>query len=172
MTLYFDPTAALGEDREAFRGRWEDRLWLNVPGPFYGGETDNCRTGRLSAPDHVLYGGTYLAEYVYRQPRTAAEAARLVEAAECDPLLGYGCDGDAHWTPDAVREWWRDRGRITRYLSEQDWNEADWAEQGIADAVRDYRSYIDGGLAGDLRIYLHWLEEGRSPVPGERLPEL
>ncbi|MGA5817126.1 hypothetical protein ACPC54_04595 [Kitasatospora sp. NPDC094028] len=60
MTLYFDPTAGLGEDREAFRGRWEDRLWLNVPGPFYGGGTDNCWTGRLSAPRHVLYGGEFL----------------------------------------------------------------------------------------------------------------
>ncbi|MFF3537905.1 ferredoxin [Streptomyces sp. NPDC002466] len=172
MTLYYDPVASLGKDREAFRGGWDDRLWLNVPGPFYGGETDTCRTGRLSAPQHVLYGGEYLTEYVYRQPRTPAETARLVEAADQDPFLGYGCDGDSRWTPDAVREWWRGRGRITRYLSAHDWDDMDWAEQGVAAAVRDFADYIAGPLPGDLRIYLHWLEEGRSPVPGERLPEL
>ncbi|MFD9722183.1 hypothetical protein [Streptomyces sp. NPDC059076] len=70
MTLYFDPVAILGNDRDAFRGRWEDRLWLNVPGPSYGRETDTCWTGRLSAPAHVLYGGKHLSEYVYRQPKT------------------------------------------------------------------------------------------------------
>ncbi|MFJ7273500.1 ferredoxin [Kitasatospora sp. NPDC098663] len=172
MTLYFDPEEALGEDRDAFRGRWEDRLWLNVPGAFYGGETDTCRTGRISAPQHVLYGGEYLTEYVYRQPRNPAEAARLVEAADCDPFLGYGCDGDVRWTPEAVREWWRDRDRITYYLSGQDWDGIDWAEQGVAAAVRDYTSYIAGDLAADLRIYLYWLEEGRSPTPDDRLPGL
>ncbi|MFJ6137058.1 ferredoxin [Kitasatospora sp. NPDC092286] len=172
MTLYFDPEAALGEDREAFRGKWEDCLWLNVPGPFYGGETDTCRTGRISAPQHVLYGGEYLTEYVYRQPRTPAEVARLVEAADCDPFLGYGCDGDAHWTPEAVREWWRDRGRITQYLSGHDWASIDWAEQGVEAAVRDYETYMAGGLATDLRIYLYRLEEGRSPALEDPLPLL
>lgn len=172
MTLYFNPVAHLGKGHEAFRGRWEDRLWLNVPGPFYGGETDTCRTGRLSAPEHVLYGGEYLTEYVYRQPRTPAETAQLVEAADCDPLLGYGCDGDRRWTPGTVREWWRDRARITQYLSRHDWDVIDWAEQGVAAAVRDFESYLGGAMAADLRNYLHWLEEGRSPVPGDRLPEL
>ncbi|MFB9554195.1 ferredoxin [Streptomyces roseoviridis] len=173
MTLYDDPVASLSDkDREVFQGRWEDRLWLNVPGPFYGGETDTCRTGRISAPQHVLYGGEYLTEYVYRQPRRPAEAARLVEAACCDPLLGYGCDGDTRWTPDAVREWWRDRGRIIEYLSAHDWNAIDWAQQGVFAAVRDYESSFAGRLAADLRTYLFWLEEGRSPSAGERLPDL
>ncbi|WP_263653410.1 hypothetical protein [Streptomyces sp. SMS_SU21] len=42
----------------------------------------------------------------------------------------------------------------------------------MATAVRDYESYLAGSLAADLRIYLFWLEEGRSPPPGERLPDL
>jgi hypothetical protein len=41
---------------ETFRGRWEERNWRNVPGPFYGAMTDNCWIGRLHAPRHVLYG--------------------------------------------------------------------------------------------------------------------
>ncbi len=116
-----------------------------------------------------------MSEYVYRQPRTPAETAQLVEAAECDPFLGYGCDGDAHWTPRAVREWWRDRGRIVQYLSDgmSEWDDSDArAGQGVAAAVQDYESYMTGSLATDLRIYLYWLEEGRSPGHGDRLPEL
>ncbi|MFE3285713.1 hypothetical protein ACFXJJ_21730 [Streptomyces sp. NPDC059233] len=50
MTLYFDAAAALFQVHPSCNGRWEDRLWLNVPGPVYGAETDNCATGRLEAP--------------------------------------------------------------------------------------------------------------------------
>ncbi|MFF2526574.1 ferredoxin [Streptomyces liangshanensis] len=175
MTLYYDPLADFGDEREAFVGRWEDRLWLNVPGPFYGGETDTCLTGRLAAPGHVLYGGEYLTEYVYCQPKTREETALLLEAAESDPFGGYGCDGDARWTPETVREWWRGRGQVTGYLADHrsTWEESEeqWG-QGVAAAVRDFEAYIAGGLATDLRVYLHWLEERRSPAPGDRLPEL
>ncbi|WP_268220270.1 ferredoxin [Streptomyces sp. EMB24] len=142
----------LGPAREVLQGSWGDRIWLNVPGPFYGGETDTCRTRRRSAPRHVLYGGQYLTEYVYRQPRRPADTARLVEVATDHPVLGYGCDGDSHWTPVAVRERWRDRGRITEYLSAHDWDDVGWARQGVATAGRDYESCLAGSLAADLRI--------------------
>jgi len=127
---------------------------------------------RVPAPRHVLHGGDHLTEYVYRQPKTPVETARLVEAAGSDLLSGYGCDGDSHWTPAAIRQWWRDRGRITEYLSAHDWDDVDWVRQDLADAVRDYESYLAEGLAADLRIYLFRLEGGRSPSPGERLPAL
>lgn len=176
MSLYFDPGTAIDdEDRERFRARWEDRLWLNVPGPLYCGETDTCRTGRLSAPDHVLYGGQYFTEYIYRQPKSAAETALLVDAAACEPFGGYACDGDNRWTPAMVREWWRDRGRITEYLAQHfyQWDEhPDATSQGTRSGIEDFQSYLAGELASDLRVYLYWLEERRSPEPGDRLPEL
>ncbi|MFJ8745823.1 ferredoxin [Embleya sp. NPDC127516] len=139
------------------------------------GETDTCWTGRLSAPDHVLHGGEYFTEYLYRQPRSAAETALLVEAAECEVFGAYGCDGDTHWTPAAVRDWWRDRGRITRYLAQEhhDWaDDPEAVRQGVRAGIRDFASYIDGELAIDLRVYMYWLEERRSPEPGNRLPDL
>lgn len=175
MTLYFDPLTAIGDNLEAFKGRWEDRLWLNVPGPLYGAQTDNCWTGRLHAPAHVLYGGDYASEYVFRQPRTSTETAGLVQAAAEDPYASYACDGDTWWTPDLVREWWRERGRVTEYLAGgmSEWEEFDSrAEQGIVSAVRDFETYIAGELALDLRVYLYWLEERRSPGVGDRLPGL
>ncbi|HWS37741.1 MAG TPA: hypothetical protein VN408_34050, partial [Actinoplanes sp.] len=82
VSLYWDPATALTVGQRAeFKGRWDDLLWLNVPGPFWAGETDICWTGRLHAPDHVLYGGEYFTEFVYRQPRTATEVAALADAA-------------------------------------------------------------------------------------------
>ncbi|GHC39530.1 hypothetical protein GCM10010507_11690 [Streptomyces cinnamoneus] len=47
------------------------------------------------------------------------ELRQLTDAAEAECLSGYGCDGDEHWTPAAVREWWRDRGRIREYLADR-----------------------------------------------------
>lgn len=175
METYFDPVPLLGDARVVFRGEWTERKWLNVPGPFYGADTDNCGTGRIHAPELVLYEAEHFTEYVHRQPRTEAELRRLVDAAEDDPMTGYGCDGDAHWTPAAVREWWRDRGRIREYLAGQRARfEADDAKsgQGTAAAARDYAAYLDGGLAPHLRVYLFWLEEGRPPTPADLLPQL
>ncbi|MFI8311072.1 hypothetical protein ACIGBK_10650 [Streptomyces microflavus] len=73
MDVYFDPVPLLGEALTVFQGRWADRQWLNVPGPFYGADTDNCGSGRIFAPALVLYEGEHFTEYVWRQPRTAAE---------------------------------------------------------------------------------------------------
>jgi hypothetical protein len=131
MTLYFDPVAILGNNRDAFRGRWDDRLWLNVPGPFYGGATDTCWTGRLSAPAQVLYGGEYLTEYVYRQPRTPADTALLVEAADNDPFLGYGCDDDSRWTPATVLGWWRNELECQAASAWTRWDQAVSSSYGV-----------------------------------------
>ncbi|MFF0203311.1 ferredoxin [Streptomyces sp. NPDC005017] len=175
MDLYFDPVSLLGKARTVFQGQWADRQWLNVPGPFYGAETDNCGTGRIHAPGLVLYEGEHFTEYVYRQPRTAHELRQLVNAAEVEVFSAYGCDGDAHWTPEAVRRWWRDRARVVEHLVTRraDWEADDERSgQGTAAAAHDYAAYIDGELATHLRIYLLWLEERRSPTTADRLPHL
>lgn len=92
--------------------RWAERDWRNVPGPFYGAGTDNCWMGRLIAPAHVLYDDEWGAEFVYRQPRDTAQALALLGAVAQDPMAGYACDGDDHWTPELIRDWWRERGRV------------------------------------------------------------
>ncbi|MFD7934534.1 hypothetical protein ACFV4T_08355 [Streptomyces sp. NPDC059755] len=175
--LYGEPIAALpeGEPDASFGGRWEDRLWLNVPGPFYTGIADNCWTGRLHAPRHVLYGGEYLGEYVYRQPATTAEVLKLVTAAQEDPYRGYACDSDSRWTPEAVRHWWRDRERVIEYLESllPRWSSSDRSDElEAAEGLRDFAAYIAEGLSADLQKYLFRLEEGRYPKSSGPLPEL
>lgn len=150
--------------------------WMNVPGPFYTGQTDNCWTGRVHAPHNVLYGGPYYNEFVYRQPRSPAEVDCLLEAANDDPYAGYACDGDARWTPAAVRAWWGNRGKVEEHLAEL---LAEYAKEGAdaqdidaAAGVRDFLAYLATDLANDLRIYLFRLENGRYPNTDDLLPIL
>ncbi|MBR7839168.1 hypothetical protein KDL01_38250 [Actinospica durhamensis] len=172
----WDPLDALTEaDRVTFSNPWPQLCPLNVPGPFYTGETDNCWTGRIHAPDHIMYGGTYFSEYVYRQPHDPAAVTAIAMAAFEDPFAGYGYDGDAHWSPQAVRTWWRDRDEVRQsvlatvsVLESEDGSASAEAALG----ARVYLDYLGGELEADLRRYLFRLDQGHYPVRGERLPEL
>ncbi|MGW6689369.1 hypothetical protein [Streptomyces sp. NPDC054961] len=96
-------------------------------------------------------------------------------AAWADPRGEYFCDGDLWWTPAEVRAWWAGRRRVVEHLAEAlaDFESGDCAEAAdAADGVRDFRAYLEGPLAGDLRAYPFRLEEGRPAEGGERLPEL
>jgi hypothetical protein len=131
----------LGPPDAYLRGEWANRDWRNVPGPFYGAQTDSCWTGRLVAPSHVLYEDDFGSEIVFRQPQDP-EAVRLVlSAAWSDPFLSYACDGDEHWTLALVREWWGERKRLTAWIRELDrtWSISDRDdERENAAGLRDY----------------------------------
>lgn len=147
-------------------GRWEERSWLNVPGPFYAGETDDGLNGPYYLPEHVLSSDLHH-EFVHRQQAGPREVAGLVEIAHGEPMGGYAWDGDDHWTPDAVREWWAGRGAVRAWIT------AELADdQNEPEALRRYAAYLDDGLENYLRGYLFWLIERREPRLGERLPLL
>ncbi|MFB6888368.1 hypothetical protein ACFCX4_03510 [Kitasatospora sp. NPDC056327] len=161
---------------DLFGGRWPERNWRNVPGPFYGADTDTMRIGRQDAPFHLAYDEDGR-DFVYRQPTDPGQTRDLVHAC----LFGHGghaMDGDDHWTVPAVRQWWQERGRVR-----------EWAV-GTADALagtggpyrahhrdaaqglRDYAAHIERGLDEYLRRYLFWLAERRPRRAGEARPEL
>lgn len=158
-----------------FLGKWEERNPLNVPGPIYGAATDTCQVGRLSAPNHVLYGSIdgYQLEFLYRQPRNLGELLHVLDGVRQDPFAGWACDGDGHWTVDLVRQWWRERGRVVEWISGEvtEWSTVD-DELGVLTALEDYRQYIEGDLAGHLRAYVFWLDNRRCPTPRDTLPSL
>ncbi|WP_327682947.1 hypothetical protein [Kitasatospora sp. NBC_00458] len=164
---YWDPlptaralTATMGN------GRWEERSRLNVPGPFYAGETDGGLNGPHRLPEHVLSGDEHHG-FVHRQPVNPRELAGLVRIAEDEPAGGYAWDGDEHWTPEAVREWWAGRDAVRAWIAGElggDRNEPA--------ALRRYAAHLDDGLEDYLRGYLFWLIERREPRLGEELPEL
>ncbi|MFE2880206.1 ferredoxin [Streptomyces roseus] len=159
----------------AWPDAWQERNWRNVPGPFYGAVTDTCWVGRGVAPDHILYDDEHGQEFVYRQPRTPEETHRIMAAAWQDPMAGFECDGDAHWTPELVRDWWRDRGRVRAWADTLDrtWSVSqDEDRREAAGGARAYVAHIDHGLGDYLRGYLFWLQEARPARPGEGLPGL
>lgn len=165
----------LGPPEKYLRGQWDQRDWRNVPGPFYGAGTDNCWTGRLSAPRHVVYEDGYGSEVVFRQPRDQGEVHLVLLAASEDPFTGYACDGDEHWTLDLVREWWADRGRLAAWIESarrQGEASANAQQRDNAAGLDDYARYLADGLEIHLREYGFWLEHRRAAGPGEALPRL
>ncbi|MGV9408530.1 ferredoxin [Nocardia sp. NPDC003693] len=156
--------------------KWEDRHWMNVPGPFYTGQTDTCWTGRQQAPHNVLYGGEYYNEFIYRQPRSPAEVACVLGAAADDPFDGYAWDGDSRWTPAAVRAWWSGRAEVAAHLmellAEFTGPKARAQDAEPAAGVRDFLTYLATDLETDLRAYVFRLENGRYPDDDDPLPNL
>jgi hypothetical protein len=171
-----DPSFELPPAQEYMLGRWEERNWRNVPGPFYGALTDNCWTGRLVAPAHILYDDEeHSREFVYRQPRSDAEVRSVLLAAVNDPYSGYACGGNEHWTTETVRAWWSDRGRVQEWIGQAiaHWSSSQRQdERKVIHGLRDYAQYIAGDLRQHLREYTFWLDRGRTPLTNEYLPEL
>lgn len=109
------------------------------------------------------------AEFVHRRPRDRAEALAVMGAAAQDPYGGYACDGDAHRTPELVRDWWRERGAVREWAVRLDrvWSVSRRPEEReAACAARAYVAHIDGDLADHLRGCRFRLREGRGPRPG------
>ncbi|CRK55511.1 hypothetical protein [Alloactinosynnema sp. L-07] len=179
MSAYWNPLPAVSRwsDGTNLAGKWDECNWRNVPGPFYAAATDTCVTGRLVAPRNVLYDDGWQ-EFIYRQPTHPAEVSAVMEAAWSDPFGGYAVDGDNHWTVAAVRGWWRDRGRLREWVAARLAEFADGTPDGSPDnqdtegGLREFANYVDGGLDRYLRGYLFWLDTGRAPHTGERLPAL
>lgn len=170
--MYWNPLPVIADN---LKGVWEERNWRNTPGPFYGATTDNCWTGRLVAPQHVMYDDDHGREFIYRQPQNPEEVRRVLDAAIDDPWEGYAADGDDYWTPTSVREWWADRGRLREWAIKlaDKWSISEVQEEvEAANGALDLVAYLDNGMEAYLRGYVFWLAEGREPFVGEPLPEL
>src|SRR5262249_12309829 len=70
----------MGPPETYLKGVWDDRNWLNVPGPFYGAPTDTCCSGNEQAPGHVLVDERG-AEFIWRQPRNEDDLRNVLSAA-------------------------------------------------------------------------------------------
>jgi hypothetical protein len=148
----------MGQSEAYLKGLWDDRNWLNVPGPFYGAETDTCCAGIEQAPGHVLVDERG-AEFIWRQPRNEDDLRSVLSAAFQDPFDGYAWDGDDHWTPDQVLQWWEDRGRVEEWLE----HELKMTSRTQLDELRRpillaFLAYLCSALKQDLHSYASWLD--------------
>ncbi|WTV56370.1 hypothetical protein OG438_02210 [Streptomyces sp. NBC_00035] len=142
--------------------------------------SEHC--GRSTAPTPTTSPGTSTAA-----PRATLPTPPPTPSTQLELYSGYGWDGDDHWTPAAVRAWWRDRGRVRDWALAiaADWGadtHPDWGINGSAqyrphyhDAAQghlDFVAYIDDGLEAYLRGYVFWLDKRRAPRRWEALPVL
>lgn len=152
----------IDELADLFPANFSNRNPLNIPGPIYGAETDTCLTGPLEAPANVLVDKRGQ-EFVFRQASNASELRDLVSAAICECFQGYGADGNGHWRLSSIREWWRGRQELVDQLDEE------WCD---ATSIAKWRTALQGGAEGYLRHYAYFVENGRIPISGDRLPEI
>jgi hypothetical protein len=165
-----------GPIENIFSGSWEQKNWLNVPGPIYAGLTDWSLIGRLEAPDNVLYDENGQ-EFIFRQPRNRWELSQVVHAAAIDPFGGYACDGNEHWNTELIRDWWSHKADLVNWIGRQVQNpefqtHQDFVEQNQLQALRHFEDFVQTGLHDYLRAYTFFLEQGHAPQGYEPLPWL
>jgi hypothetical protein len=170
--------ANFSEVRQAgdFLGNFAERNPLNVPGPFYGAETDTCETGVIEAPSNVLLDSNGQ-EFIFRQPENCTELKAVILAAACDPFVGYGADGNDHWSLPLIREWWRDRAAAMEWVGQSltELNRHRAVPPGLQPrvvALRAFRQYLEEGVEAYLRAYAFFLLEKRAPQAADVLPEM
>lgn len=158
---------------DGFDGKWEERNWRNVPGPFYGAETDTCGTGWMCAPSNV-FEDPDLQEYVCIQPRTWSEFEEVVTAAGYDPFVGYGLDGNLQWTRAGVETWWCRRPELLAELQKklQEHQNQAAPDPSYVGSINAFLAYLEREVEPYLAHYIFWLEHRRQPKSGEKLPTL
>ena len=147
---------------EYFRPAFNKRNPLNIPGPFYGAETDTCETGIAAAPHNVLLDASGQ-EYVFAQPTNENELRNILVAAMCECFLGYGADGDNHWSLTLIREWWRSRRDLLALASH---------DRGLPESKQQWERILSGEGISYLRSYAFFVENHRLPSETETLPEI
>lgn len=102
-------------------------------------------------------------EFVFRQPRNAAELRDVLSAAIVECFVGYGRDGDDHWRLSLIQQWWRGRGEMLTAAS---------GLHGDPTSLNDWRRALQGEAESYLRVYAFFVENGRVPTDEEVLPEV
>lgn len=157
-----------------FLGEWKDNRWMNTPGLIYCGETDNCGTGPLAAPNNVSVDEEGF-EIIYRQPINLQELSQVWDAAWADPWSGYGADGNLHWSYETIKEWWAEPRRQVEQEVRRLY-EAELARNNKNSASGSewkwWLGYLKTGMQQYLQVYAFFLDNGRVPTESDRLPEL
>lgn len=145
-----------------FQPAFDKRNPLNIPGPFYGAETDTCETGTAEAPHNVLLDDSGQ-EFVFTQPTNENELRDVLSAAICECFVGYGADGDDHWTLALIREWWRSRLDLLSLASQT---------KGLPESKLRWERILSGEGEAYLRSYAFFVENRRLPTETDTLPEI
>ncbi len=162
---------------DRFAVRWKEKYWKNTPGPFYSTISNMMSLLASSdAPSHLFYDER--CEFVWRPPCTENEYVDCITAMWCDEADSYGIDGNEHWTPPLVAEWWERRGELIDWaqglqtsVSENErtsWDPS--VDISLRSMLTQYIDFIENESEEYLRSYVFLLLEGRPARDGDRLP--
>ena len=154
--------------KHCFHSSFAARNPFNLPGPFYGAETDTCLTGPNEAPKNVLIDRNGQ-EFVFKQPANRDELRQVIGAALCECFLGYGTDGDDNWNLTLIREWWRTRNELLEFKNELVFLVQ---EHGLKTDPNEWEKFLTTEAEDYLRVYAFFVEEGRIPSDSDVLPEI
>jgi hypothetical protein len=158
----------IDELKDFFQSAFAARNLFNLPGPFYGAETDTCLTGPYEAPKNVLIDRNGQ-EFVFKQPANRDELRQVIGAAICECFVGYGADGDDHWNLTLIREWWRTRNDLLAFKRELDLLVQ---EHELKTDPNEWERFVTAEAEDYLRVYAFFVEEGRIPSDSDVLPEI
>jgi ferredoxin len=87
--------------------RFHSRYPLNVPGKYYiNDQCLDCDLCRETAPNNIRRDDRTGISYVYKQPTTPEEVARVEEGVGGCPTEGVGNDGDKFdWETTPIYDW-------------------------------------------------------------------
>ncbi len=166
-------------NRDDFSGTWSEKYWKNIPGPFFGTNVNMMSLMASSdAPGHLIHDAK--CEFYWKPPCTEEEYADCITAMWCDEIDSYGVDGNDHWSPQLVAEWWDRRGELIdwakdRYRCTSEDARTFWTDKGGMTDRQVLSQYIDSieNEAEDyLRSYIFLLLEGRPARIGDSLPRI
>jgi hypothetical protein len=177
--IFLDVTAALetlgqSERKKLFGGIWDDKFWMNTPGPLYyiGGMYDT--EGILTAPNNIAVYDAF--QVIYRQPVNRYELRQVAQAHQT--FSPCTADGDLYWDAASVKTWWTTSRPAIENAVRHAYEEERAAEQRhYEDAIylsglRRWLEYLTDGMYQYLQVYAFFLENERVPTESDRLPEL
>jgi hypothetical protein len=165
----------MGDDASCLTGKWEEKRWMNTPGPFYTGDADFALMGPMNVPQHLAVDAEHI-EVVFRQPRNSEEATEILNIARIDAFEGYATNGSSFWSPVLVREWWSRRqeilDHITNSLVNKDWFHYPEEPPLVHAAAMNWKAFLETEASTYLRKYCYFLENRKWPTDREKLPDL
>jgi hypothetical protein len=72
-------------------------------------------------------------------------------------------DGDDHWAPPHIRDWWRTRSDLLAAVGRVG---------GDPGGVQSWQEFLSGRGEGYLRAYAFFVQERRLPAEGDTLPDV
>jgi len=162
---------------------WDSKHPLNIPGPIYVGDDCSCGAGPVFAPNNVILlddnDEKYVAvngkcpqggEFIFRQPTSMFELKQVVFAASINVMRVYAFDGNLRWTPKGVVAWWRDTHKYYSALAKRVDEHVGYPRPSFD--LQRWHMYLEDGIEQYLREYCYFLETGRAPPAGAKLPDL